>query len=168
AAERFSSAVIGNNFESAVERPYGSLDGVAPGARNAMIRALNPRLASLLPNQVFLHDVEALSAKHGKTRWFDPRLWHAAKSAISFECQPFYADNLAAATAALFGKSKKCLVLDLDNTLWGGVIGDDGLGGIQLGAGQPSGEAFVDFQRYVKSLKERGILLAVASKNEME
>jgi FkbH-like protein len=160
--------VIGNNFETDPERPYASLDAVLPLARNTMIRELNAKLVAQLPAQVFLHDIEALSAKHGKTRWLDLRLWHAAKSAVSFECQPFYADNLAAAIAALFGKSKKCLVLDLDNTLWGGVIGDDGLGGIQLGTGQPSGEAFQDFQRYVKTLKERGVLLAVASKNEQE
>jgi FkbH-like protein len=168
ATERFSCAVIGNNFETSAERPYASLDGILPAARNSMIRVLNSRLSSALPKQVFLHDVEALSAKHGKPRWFDPRLWHAAKSAVSFECQPFYADSLAAQIAALFGKSKKCLVVDLDNTLWGGVIGDDGLSGIQLNVGQPSGEAFQDFQRYLKSLKERGVLIAVASKNEME
>ncbi len=168
ASERFSCPVIGNNFETSVDRPYGSLDGIAPGSRTAMIRMLNARLASLLPKQVFLHDIEWLSAKHGKSRWFDPRLWHVAKSAVSFECQPFYADSLAAQIAALFGKSKKCIVLDLDNTLWGGVIGDEGLGGIQLGAGHPNGEAFQDFQRYLKALKDRGVLIAVASKNEME
>src|SRR5581483_11515266 len=167
-SERFSCTVIGNNFETSADRPYGSLDGSVPGAGNAMIRALNARLASLLPKHVFLHDVEALSSKYGKLRWFDPRLWHVAKSAVSFECQPFYADSLAAQIAALFGKSKKCLVIDLDNTLWGGVIGDDGLSGIQLGAGQPNGEAFQDFQRYLRALKERGVLIAVASKNESE
>jgi predicted enzyme involved in methoxymalonyl-ACP biosynthesis len=160
AVERFSCAVIGNNFETAAERPYGNLDGVQSVTRNAMIRSLNATLATRLPPQVYLHDVEALSAKYGKRSWFDPRLWHATKSAVSFECQPYYADNLAAAIAALFGKSKKCLVLDLDNTLWGGVIGDDGLSGIELGAGEASGEAFQEFQRYIKALKERGVLIA--------
>jgi FkbH-like protein len=168
ASERFSCPIVANNFEAPVDRPYGSLEGVVSSSRTAMIRAINSRLTTLLPEQVFLHDIEWLSAKHGKSRWFDQRLWHVAKSAVSFECQPFYADSLAAQIAALFGKSKKCLVLDLDNTLWGGVVGDDGLAGIQLGAGHPSGEAFQDFQRYLKSLKDRGILLAVASKNERE
>lgn len=168
AAERFACQVLADNFATEVERPYGSLDAVLGGTRNSLLRAVNLALARHLPPQVFLHDVDMLSAVHGKARWSDARLYHSAKCAISFDCQPHYADHLAAALAAMFGKSKKCLVLDLDNTLWGGVIGDDGLGGIQLGAGVPAGEAFVAFQRYVKALKDRGVLLAVASKNHHE
>ncbi|WP_295640455.1 HAD family hydrolase [uncultured Methylibium sp.] len=168
AAERFACQVLADNFATEMERPYGSLDAVLGGTRNSLLRAVNLELARHLPPQVFLHDVDMLSAAHGKARWSDARLYHSAKCAISFDCQPHYADHLAAALAAMFGKSKKCLVLDLDNTLWGGVIGDDGLGGIQLGAGVPAGEAFVAFQRYVKALKDRGVLLAVASKNHHE
>lgn len=165
AAERFGCQVLADNFATEADRPYGSLDVVLGGTRNNLLRAVNQALARELPAQVFLHDVDMLSALHGKARWSDARLYHSAKCAVSFDCQPHYADSLAAALAAMFGKSKKCLVLDLDNTLWGGVIGDDGLGGIQLGAGVPAGEAFVAFQRYCKALKERGVLLAVASKN---
>jgi len=168
AVDRFRCAVVTNNFETEGARPYGALDGTSPGTRNAMIRALNDALARALPAQVYVNDIEHLSAVCGKARWADARLWNETKTAVSFECQPFYADRLAAMLAALFGKSKKCLVLDLDNTLWGGVIGDDGLHGIRLGAGQPEGEAFHHFQAYVKALKERGVLLAVASKNEPE
>ncbi|MCP9851255.1 HAD family hydrolase [Cyanobium sp. Morenito 9A2] len=168
AAERFACQVLADNFATEVDRPYGSLDAVLGGTRNSLLRAVNLELARHLPPQVFLHDVDMLSAAHGKARWSDARLYHSAKCAISFDCQPHYADHLAAALAAMFGKSKKCLVLDLDNTLWGGVIGDDGLGGIQLGAGVPAGEAFVAFQRYAKALKDRGVLLAVASKNHHE
>jgi len=168
ASERFGCALIVDNFETERARPYGALHAVSPGSRNSMIRSLNEALARALPRQVYLNDVEQLSAALGKARWFDPRLWNETKTAVSFECQPYYADRLAASLGALFGKSKKCLVLDLDNTLWGGVIGDDGLGGIHLGAGQPDGEAFQDFQRYAKALKDRGVLLAVASKNEPE
>lgn len=168
AGERFSCPVLADNFETDFERPNGGLDVMLAGSRNSLIRATNANLARNLPARVLLHDVEALSSKHGKLRWFDWRLYNAAKSAISFECQPYYADSLSAALASLFGKSKKCLVLDLDNTLWGGVIGDDGLGGIQLGAGQPAGEAFVAFQHYVKALKDRGVIIAIASKNEVE
>jgi FkbH-like protein len=168
AAERFGCALVVNNFETEIARPYGGLDAVSPGSRNSMIRALNEALVRALPAQVYLNDIEQLSAIYGKGRWFDPRLWNETKTAVSFDCQPFYADRLAATLGALFGKSKKCLVLDLDNTLWGGVIGDDGLRGIRLGAGQAEGEAFHQFQGYVKALKDRGVLLAVASKNEPE
>jgi FkbH-like protein len=168
ARERFGCPVIVNNFETEAESPLGSLDAVSPGSRNSLIRAVNERLARTLPPQTYVHDVEHLSAIAGKRNWFDVRLWNETKTAVSFDCQPLYADRLAATLGALFGKSKKCLVLDLDNTLWGGVIGDDGLPGIRLGAGNPEGEAFLEFQRYVKALKERGVLLAVASKNEPE
>ncbi len=168
ARERFGCPVIVNNFETETERPLGSLDAVSPASRNSMIRAVNDGLARALPPQTYVYDVEHLSSVCGKRAWFDLRLWNETKTAVSFECQPVYADGLAATLGALFGKSKKCLVLDLDNTLWGGVIGDDGLGGIRLGTGNPEGEAFLDFQRYVKALKERGVLLAVASKNEPE
>jgi FkbH-like protein len=168
ARERFGCPVIVNNFETEAESPLGSLDAVWPGSRNNLIRAVNERLARTLPPQTYIHDVEHLSAVAGKRNWFDARLWNETKTAVSFDCQPLYADRLAATLGALFGKSKKCLVLDLDNTLWGGVIGDDGLPGIRLGVGNPEGEAFLEFQRYVKALKERGVLLAVASKNEPE
>jgi FkbH-like protein len=168
ASKRFGCALIVNNFETGSERPYGALDAVAAGTRNSMIRALNEELARALPAQAYINDIEQLSATCGKARWFDARLWNETKTAVSFECQPYYAHRLAAMLGAMFGKSKKCLVLDLDNTLWGGVIGDDGPTGIRLGVGHPAGEAFKEFQTYIKALKDRGVLLAVASKNEPE
>jgi FkbH-like protein len=168
ATKRFGCALIINNFETSSERALGSLDAVLPGTRNSIIRTLNEALARGLPQQAYVNDIEQLSAICGKDIWFDARLWNETKTSVSFACQPHYADRLSALLGALAGKSKKCLVLDLDNTLWGGVIGDDGLDGIKLGAGQPEGEAFQQFQIYVKALKDRGILLAVASKNEAE
>jgi FkbH-like protein len=168
ATKRFGCALIINNFETSSERALGSLDAVLPGSRNSIVRALNDALARGLPPQVYINDIEQLAAICGKDDWFDARLWNETKTAVSFACQPHYADRLGALLGALAGRSKKCLVLDLDNTLWGGVIGDDGLQGIKLGPGQPEGEAFQQFQIYVKALKERGVLLAVASKNEAE
>jgi FkbH-like protein len=168
AAERFGCPIIANNFETVVERPCASLDAVSAASRNGMIRAINAAIAAELPARVHIHDVEQLSAVLGKKRWFDARAWNESKIALGLDCHPHYADRLAATVGAAFGRSKKCLVLDLDNTLWGGVIGDDGLHGIKLGQGQPEGEAFEQFQSYVKALKLRGVLLAVASKNEPE
>ncbi|MDB4979358.1 MAG: FkbH like protein [Myxococcales bacterium] len=167
ARERFGCPLVVNNFETGIERALGTLDATSPESRNSMIRALNDALTRALPAQVYVNDIEQLSAVCGKARWFDAKLWNETKTAVSFECQPAYADRLAATLGALFGKSKKCLVLDLDNTLWGGVIGDDGMRGIRLGAGHPEGEAFQLFQAYAKALKDRGVLLAVASKNEL-
>jgi FkbH-like protein len=168
ATQRFGCALIINNFETSSERALGSLDALVLGSRNSIIRSLNEALARGLPKQTYVNDIEQLSAICGKDTWFDAKLWNETKTAVSFACQPHYADRLSALLGALTGKSKKCLVLDLDNTIWGGVIGDDGLDGIKLGAGQPEGEAFQQFQIYVKALRDRGILLAVASKNEPE
>jgi FkbH-like protein len=93
-------------------------------------------------------------------------LWHHAKQEIAPVAVPWAGDQVARVLAALRGLSRKALVLDLDNTLWGGVIGDDGLDGIVLGQGSATGEAFVALQRYLKRLASRGVLLAVSSKND--
>jgi FkbH-like protein len=102
----------------------------------------------------------------GLNAWHDPILWHKAKQEISPLTAPVYGDLVARLLAAAQGRSAKCLVLDLDNTLWGGVIGDDGLEGIKLGQGSPAGEAFLALQRYALGLSRRGVILAVCSKND--
>ncbi len=98
--------------------------------------------------------------------WHNPALWLRAKQEISPAAAPLYGDLIGRLLAAAQGLSRKCLVLDLDNTLWGGVIGDDGLGGITLGQGSALGEAFAAFQRYARDLARRGVILAVCSKND--
>jgi FkbH-like protein len=102
----------------------------------------------------------------GITAWHDSSLWHKAKQEVSPLLGPVYGDLVARLVAAAQGRSAKCLVLDLDNTLWGGVIGDDGLEGIKLGQGSPLGEAFLCIQRYALGLSKRGIILAICSKND--
>jgi FkbH-like protein len=94
--------------------------------------------------------------------------WHQAKQLVSPLLSPLHGDLLARVLAAAAGLSRKCLVLDLDNTLWGGVVGDDGVEGIRLGQGDPVGEAFLAVQRYAALLARRGIILAVCSKNDPE
>ena len=94
-------------------------------------------------------------AADGLAAWYNPTFWHAAKQEIYPATAPLFGDLAARILAAQQGRSFKCLVLDLDNTLWGGVIGDDGLEGLTLGEGSPLGEAFTDFQRYVLSLAQR-------------
>jgi FkbH-like protein len=167
AQERFGCALIVNTFETRVEQPLANLESSLPHAGNRFIRAVNEAVLRQLPAQCLIHDIEHLSSVAGKLRWHDPAYWDSAKLAVSFACQPSYAHALAATLAALFGQSKKCLVLDLDNTLWGGVIGDDGMDGIVMSEGNPRGEAFRRLQRYVKGLRDRGVLLAVASKNDL-
>lgn len=115
---------------------------------------------------VHLLAVDRHAAQHGLKTWHDPALWHRAKQEISLHAAPYYGDLVARLLGALRGRSAKVLVLDLDNTLWGGVIGDDGLEGIVLGQGSAAGEAFAAVQSYALALSERGILLAVCSKND--
>jgi FkbH-like protein len=113
-------------------------------------------------------DAEALQARVGAEQWHDTRLYHLCKQPFAMEALPEVAFSLTAALGGLLGRARKVLVLDLDNTLWGGVVGDDGLQGIELGPESAEGEAFVHFQTYIKSLSRRGIVLAVCSKNRDE
>jgi len=95
-------------------------------------------------------------------------LWHQAKYALSMGSIPELAFNINKIINSIFGKSEKCLVLDLDNTCWGGVIGDDGLDGISIGVETAIAESYTSFQKYVKELKQRGVILAVCSKNDFQ
>ena len=146
---------------------FGSYDGSFAGSPRAAIASFNARLAELAQRheaQVF--DCAGLAAEVGLARWHDARSWHLYKLPFASEAVPLFCDRLAALLCAMRGRSRKCLVLDLDNTIWGGVIGDDGLEGIVVGAGNPVGEAHLALQRAALTLKERGIILAVSSKNE--
>jgi FkbH-like protein len=110
--------------------------------------------------------IDASVAQHGLDAWYDDGLWHRAKQEIHPAAAPLYGDLVARLIAAQLGRSSKCLVLDLDNTMWGGVIGDDGLEGIVLGQGSALGEAYVEFQAWVLEQARRGVVLAVCSKND--
>jgi FkbH-like protein len=158
--------IILNNFHPLLTTPLGNLGAKLPWDANNFIRRVNRELGDRLPAYVHVNDVESLSAKHGLMEWFDPRYWFHAKQPVSFDCLLPYVRNTARIIGALFGCSAKCLVLDLDNTLWGGVVGDDGLEGLVIGEGDAVGEAFKAFQEYLLRLKERGVMLAVCSKNE--
>ena len=115
-------------------------------------------------SSVWVLDVDHIAGLYGKGRWFDPVLWHVAKQHPSMDAGVFLARHHVAVIRALSGLTSKAIVLDLDGTCWGGVIGEDGLEGIRIG-GTGEGEAYRSFQSYVKSLKKRGVILAVCSKN---
>ena len=138
-----------------------------PTSPAAIVAQLNAEIrANAASTNINLLSVDTWAAEDGLNNWFDASLWYQAKQEIHPRASVLYGDQLGRLIAALWGRSAKCLVLDLDNTLWGGVIGDDGLEGIVLGQGSPAGEAFVAFQRYAKQLSERGVILAVCSKND--
>ena len=126
---------------------FGSFDRVEATSPFAMTEAFNGKLREwALAGGIVIADIARLAASIGYERWDDPRHWHASKLPFSPDFTPVYADVIARVVGALKGKARKVLVLDLDNTLWGGVIGDDGLDGIALGQGSATGEAFVAIQ----------------------
>jgi FkbH-like protein len=149
-----------------VEASFGSLDLALPGTSRNLIDLFNRALATTLAGKEdLLLDVGGLAETVGLSAWHDANLWNIGKIPFANSFLPIYADLTCRLIAALRGKSRRCLVLDLDNTLWGGVIGDDGLEGIVLGQGDPQGEAHLEVQRAALALRERGIVLAVSSKN---
>ena len=167
AHERGAVMVLQHNFEVPETSAYGHLSMALPGGRARLLHSINLALQSAAHEvgRVTVLDVDHLAGVLGKRNWTDDRLWVAAKHYPSAAGATLLARHQMALIRAVHGAPAKCLVLDLDNTLWGGVIGEDGLQGIRLG-GAAEGEAFVAFQQYVKSLAGRGIILAVCSKND--
>ena len=145
----------------------GSNEHRLPGSRAAFIARLNRELPAMADDAgVELLALDERAARDGIAAWHDPGLWHRAKQEVSPAAAPVYGDLVARILAARLGRSAKCLVMDLDHTLWGGVVGDDGVEGIVLGQGSALGEAFAAFQGFALELSRRGIILAVCSKND--
>lgn len=149
-----------------VESSFGSFDLALSGTTRQLIDEVNRGIGRSIPgSEDLLFDVAHLAETVGLADWHDVTLWNMAKLPFASRFLPLYADHVCRLIAALRGKSRKCLILDLDNTVWGGVIGDDGLEGIVIGQGDATGEAHLHVQRTALALRDRGIVLAVSSKN---
>ncbi len=169
ARDTYGATVIQQTFLDVSTPLFGSFERRVAGSPARLVRRLNELLIeAAAAAQVHIFDLALAAERDGLDRWFENRLWLQAKMQIAPQAVPLYGDRLVRILAAQRGLSKKCLVLDLDNTLWGGVIGDDGIQGIVLGEGTARGEAHLALQRYAKDLAERGIILAVCSKNDAE
>lgn len=167
ARERYAAQVVQQTLVPVAPPLFGSYEALVPASPRAVIERLNAAIrAAAREDGVLLLDLAWHAAAYGDGLG-EPVRWHQAKQLVSPALAPLYGEQLARIAAAAAGLSRKCLVLDLDNTLWGGVIGDDGIDGIQLGQGSPSGEAFLAFQRYAAQLARRGVILAVCSKNDL-
>jgi FkbH-like protein len=165
--ERGQAFVITNNADLPKTLEFGHYEGSVAWGRSNFLRRFNLELAKVITSGLAIFDIEYLSGFVGKKNWFDDTYWHHSKHAFSFDVTGLIAFHGSRIISSIKGGAKKCLVLDLDNTLWGGVIADDGLKGIKLGHGS-EGEPFIAFQSYIKRLKDRGIILAVCSKNNDE
>ena len=145
--------------------PFGSAALRFPASPSAIVAQVNAGLRAR--DDVVVVDCERLASEHGLRGWRDDRYWFAARQAVSLGALPAVARATGAALAADVGLSRRCVVVDLDNTLWDGVVGEDGIDGVGLGA-SPRGEAFTAFQDHLLTLHRRGVALAVASKNDAD
>jgi len=163
-----AATIIQSNFVLPYERFFGNFDHRVPESFYSLVLALNRRLAETARERVgvLINDLEAVASWIGRQHWFDDRLWDMAKYPCAVDHLPALARNIVDIVMASLGRVVKCVVVDLDNTLWGGVIGDDGLDGILLDA-HGDGESYYRLQCYLRELLRRGILLAVCTKNEL-
>jgi FkbH-like protein len=162
----FHCSVIQHNFVVPEVSSFGRLSNSLRGGRARVIRRLNLELedaAASVPG-VSILDVEQIASVLGKRTWEDERMWIQAKQYPSAAGSVSLVKHQVALVRSMLGLGSKCIVLDLDNTLWGGIVGEDGVNGIHLG-GSPKGEAYASFQKFLLGLHQRGVILAICSKN---
>ncbi|NPV81332.1 MAG: HAD-IIIC family phosphatase [Firmicutes bacterium] len=165
--KRLNATILVHNFETPAIPSYGIFDYQDTGGQIRAIRDLNDSLREICRSfpGVYVFGYDELSSRYGKLNWIDSRMWHMARIPVNPHQLSHLADEYLRYLIHLTGLTRKCLILDMDGTLWGGIIGEDGIGGIKLGNTYP-GSAYVDFQHAVLNLYRRGIILGICSKNE--
>lgn len=160
--------IIYLNYPEIEDTVFGSYANRVPLSFTWQVRKFNfelMRLSQEIPN-LYICDLAGVQSKFGRERFFDAAVYTSTEMILSLDALPYVSARIIDIICSLKGRFKKCLILDLDNTLWGGVVGDDGLEGIQLGHGLGIGKVFTEFQMWIKKLKERGIILCICSKND--
>lgn len=167
--KEYGCVIVQNNFELPDVRQYGNMDCSDMHGKVNFIARLNAGFAEYarIDKAFLLNDINYLSAQVGLSVWHDKKFWYSYKYAVGYDAIPALSHSVASIIQSVYGLSKKCLVLDLDNTLWGGVIGDDGVDQIKIGTESAVAEVHTALQSYAKALKTRGVILAVCSKNEI-
>ena len=170
AAGRYHCPIIQNNFEYPFYRLLGNQEAVYVQGRISFLNRLNEKFCQYAREHedFYIHDINYISAAYGLDRWADPFYWHMYKYALCMQAIPEFAHNLANIIKAVFGRNKKSLVLDLDNTLWGGIVGDDGVENLEIGQETSLGQVYAEFQNYIKAQKDIGVMLNIDSKNEQD
>lgn len=158
--------IIQTTFEPTSYPYLGEVDAIKYGGYLHYVRLVNSILSENKPQNVHLIDIENLVFRNQKANWNDVKMYNLTKQPFSMETIPFLSNYISNAVSGMLGMSKKAIVVDLDNTLWGGIVGDDGAKNIILGPETVAGEAFQNFQIYLKQLTEKGIVLCVCSKND--
>ena len=167
---QFHCPIIQNNFEMPFYRLLGNRDCYDHHGRTNFLNRLNEAFYDYARkhDDFHIHDLNYVASDYGLKQWADPSYWNMYKYAMCFEAIPYCAFSMANVIKSIFGKNKKVLALDLDNTLWGGVVGDDGVEGIEIGQENGTAQSYYEFQTYLSQLKPLGIMLTVCSKNEHE
>ena len=163
-----AAKIIYFNYPEDEDTVYGSYQNKVSSSLIFQLRYLNYKLMTLsqqYPN-LFICDLASLQARVGRDFAYTPNVYVSSDMLLSLKFVPLVAARVVDIIGATLGRFKKCVILDLDNTLWGGVIGDDGIEGIQLGHGMGIGKAFSEFQMWIKKLRQRGIIVCVSSKND--
>lgn len=166
----FGSVIIQNNFEQPFFRLMGNKDASDIHGFINFAARLNMKFYEYAENNqsFFINDINYLSADYGLVKWSEPKWWYMYKYSLCLDAVPMLCHNISNIIKSVLGKNKKAFALDLDNTLWGGIVGDDGVDGIVIGQETAEAEAYYEFQEYIKSHKDLGVLLTVASKNDEE
>lgn len=169
-AQQYHCPVIQNNFEYPFYRILGNQEAVYLQGRISFINRLNEKFYQYARehDSFYIHDINYIAAAYGLDRWSDPFYWHMYKYAMCMQAIPEFAYNLSNIIKSVFGRNKKSLVLDLDNTLWGGIVGDDGVDNLEIGQETSMGQVYSEFQGYIKAQKDIGVMLNIASKNEYD
>ena len=162
--------IIYFNYPEIDDTVFGSYANKVTSSLSYQVRKLNYELMNLAQqySNLFICDIAGLQNKLGRDFMFASNIYVSTEMVLSIDALPYVASRVMDIVCAIKGQFKKCLILDLDNTVWGGVIGDDGIEGIQLGHGLGIGKAFTEFQMWIKKLRQRGIIICVASKNNEE
>lgn len=162
--------IIYFNYPEIGDTVFGSYGNKVVSSFTYQIRKLNYELMNLSQqySNLFICDMAELQNKFGRDNMFPTGVYTNTEMILNTNVLPYVASRVMDIVCAIKGQFKKCLILDLDNTIWGGVIGDDGLEGIELGHGLGVGKAYTEFQMWIKKLKQRGIIICVASKNNEE
>ncbi len=168
--DTYHCPIIQNNFEMPFYRLMGNKDCSDYRGRSNFVSRLNEKFYAYAETHegFYINDINFISASYGLKEWSNPKYWNMYKYAMCVEAIPEFSFNLANIIKSIFGKNKKALALDLDNTLWGGIVGDDGVDNIQIGQETSISQSYYEFQNYIKSLKSLGVILTVCSKNDYE
>lgn len=168
--DTYHCTIIQNNFELPVYRILGNRDIADIHGESYFIQQMNLFVSeyAMQHKSFFINDVNYVSACFGLDKWHDLSCWYMYKYAMALNAIPYLSHNLANIIKSIYGKNKKALALDLDNTLWGGIVGDDGVDGLELGSETPTAQAYQEFQQYIKKYKDIGVMLTVCSKNDYE